>query len=56
VLDAQWTLRTPGAPDLTRRERIAEPLGSLDSAEIAAGSSRALATLADRIVAGIARP
>lgn len=53
VLDARWTLRTPDGPDLTRRERIAEPLRSLDSAEIAAGSSRALAALADRIVTRI---
>lgn len=53
VLDARWTLRTPDAPDLTRRERIAEPLDSLDSTEIAAGSSRALAALADRIAAEI---
>jgi uncharacterized lipoprotein YmbA len=55
VLDARWTLRTPGAADFARRERIAEPLASLDSAEIAAGTSRALAELADRLVPELAR-
>lgn len=53
VLDARWTLRTPGAADLTGRERIEEPLPSLDSAQIAAGTSRALARLADRVLVGI---
>lgn len=56
VVDAHWTLRTPGAADLTGRERVAEPLPSLDSAEIAAGTSRALAELTDRIVAALAVP
>lgn len=55
VLDARWTLRTPGAADLARRERIAEPLASLDSAEIAAGTSRALAELADRLAPELRR-
>jgi uncharacterized lipoprotein YmbA len=55
VLDARWTLRTPGAADLARRERIAAPLASLDSAEIAAATSRALAELADRLAAELAR-
>jgi uncharacterized lipoprotein YmbA len=55
VLDARWTLRTPGAADLARRERIAEPLASLDSTEIAAGTSRALAELADRLAPELAR-
>ena len=55
VLDARWTLRTPGAADLARRERIAEPLASLDSAEIAAGTSRALAELADRLAPELGR-
>ena len=54
VLDARWTLRAPGAADLGGRARIVEPLASLDSAEIAAGTSRALAALADRIVAELA--
>lgn len=54
VLDARWTLRTPGAADLARRERIAEPLASLDSAEIAAATSRALAELADRLAGEVA--
>lgn len=53
VLDARWILRTPGAADLTHHERIDVPLSSLGSADIAAAMSRALATLADRIVAGL---
>lgn len=53
VVDARWTLRTPGAADLTGRARIEEPLPSLDSAEIAAGTSRALAALADQVVGGL---
>lgn len=56
VVDARWTLRAPGAADLTGRARIEEPLPSLDSAEIAAGTSRALAELAERIVLAMAAP
>jgi len=51
VLDARWTLRQPGQPDSSRHERIAIDVPSLDSAQIAMGISRALAELADRIVA-----
>jgi uncharacterized lipoprotein YmbA len=56
VLDARWTLRParPGSPELARHERIAIDIGSLDSSEIAAGMSQALAILADRIVASLA--
>lgn len=50
VVDARWTLRAAGEPDLVGHERIVHPLGSLDSDEIAAGTSRALAALSDRIV------
>jgi uncharacterized lipoprotein YmbA len=55
VLDARWTLRParPGSAALTRHEQITVEIGSLDSAEIAAGMSRALATLADNIVAAL---
>ena len=55
VLDARWTLTTTGATQLAGRERITIDLSSLDSAQIAAGMSQALAALADRIVAGIGR-
>ena len=46
VVDARW--------DRTRHERIEVPIASLDSAEIAKGTSQALAALADRIAAGLA--
>jgi uncharacterized lipoprotein YmbA len=48
VVDARWLVA--GA---TRHERISIPIASLDSAEIAAGLSRALGALADRIAAGL---
>ncbi len=56
VLDLRWSLRAgvAGAVELAGHERIVEPLASLDSAEIAAGTSRALATLADRLAAALA--
>lgn len=43
-----------GPAELAGHERIAEPLDSLDSASIAAGTSRALAMLADRLAAALA--
>jgi uncharacterized lipoprotein YmbA len=46
VVDARW--------DRTRHERIEVPIASLDSANVASGMSQALATLADRIAAGLA--
>ena len=46
VLDARWTL-----DGVTRHERIPVQLASLETAEIVAGMSRALAELADRIAA-----
>ena len=49
VLDARWTLQG-GA---TRRERIELNLDSLESPAIAAGMSRALAALADRMAEGL---
>ncbi|MDP9360040.1 MAG: PqiC family protein [Acidobacteriota bacterium] len=50
VLDARWTLREAGRPDITRSDHIAIDIGTLDSANIATGISRAIATLADHIV------
>ena len=50
TLDARWTLRETGA---AHHERITIDTPSLDSAEIAAGFSRALADLADRMAAGV---
>jgi uncharacterized lipoprotein YmbA len=56
VLEAQWVLRgrTPAAADQVRHETITVPLQSLDSEQIAAAMSAALATLTDRIVATLA--
>lgn len=51
VLDARWILRAQDSAGTTHHERIAIDLASLESAEIASGTSRALAALADRIVA-----
>lgn len=53
VLDARWTLTVPGTPEATHHERITVPLESTESAAIVAAMSRALATLADRIAAGV---
>lgn len=49
VLDARWTL----ASGTTQHERITVPLESSESPAVVAGMSRALALLADRIVAGL---
>lgn len=51
VLDGRWILKEPGRPDVTRHERITIDIASLDSANVASGTSRALASLADRITA-----
>jgi hypothetical protein len=56
VLDARWRLGRSGLPEVTRREHIAVDVASLDSTDIATGMSRALAILADRIVAGLTVP
>ena len=53
TLDARWTLRTPGAADAAHHERIEIPIASLDSANIASGTSQAIAALADRVAAGV---
>lgn len=51
VLDARWVIAPQDAstPGVQHHERVEVPLDSLDSAEIAAGMSAALAQLADRI-------
>ena len=53
VLDAHWVIHEPGRADVVHHDRFEVPLASLDSAEVASGTSRALATLADRIAAGL---
>lgn len=53
VLDARWIVRTPGSAEVTHHERITVPAGTSKSPEIAAAMNTALATLADRIVAGL---
>jgi uncharacterized lipoprotein YmbA len=52
-LDARWIVTQTGIPAVTRHETVAVQLDSLDSEHIAAAMSQALATLADRIVAGL---
>lgn len=47
VLDARWT-----AAGVSHHERIVTDIPSFDSAQIAAGMSQALATLADRLCNG----
>jgi uncharacterized protein len=56
LLEAQWVLRgrTPAAADEIRHETITIPLQSLESEQVAAAMSAALATLADRIVGRLA--
>ena len=48
VLDARWTMG-----GVSHHEQITVDIPALDGANIAAGLSRAVATLADRIAAGI---
>ena len=48
VLDARWTLG-----EVAHHERITMPLQSLDSPAIVTAMNQALATLADRIAAGV---
>ena len=54
VLDARWILRETGKPDVTHHEQVTIDISSLDSANVAAGMSQALSTVADRIVAQLA--
>jgi uncharacterized lipoprotein YmbA len=51
VLDARWTLSEPGGTKVTHHERIPIDMTSMDSTNVAATMSRALATLADRMAA-----
>lgn len=51
VLDARWTLSQPGLAAVSHYEHITVAIASFDSANIAAGMSQGLATLADRMVA-----
>jgi uncharacterized lipoprotein YmbA len=53
VLDARWSLTAPGKTELTHHEQITIPMESAESPAVVAAMSQALATLADRIVAGI---
>jgi uncharacterized lipoprotein YmbA len=53
VLDGRWILREPGHADVAHHERITIDIPSLDSANIATGTSQALAALADRMAAGV---
>ncbi len=54
VVDARWTLRERGTPDVAFHEQMRVDLESVESAAIAAGMSRALGQLADRIAAQLA--
>ena len=53
AVDAHWIVKEPGRPDVTGHERFAVDIPSLSSADVAAGTSRALGALADRIVAAL---
>jgi len=53
VLDARWIVRESGVPSATHHEQIRIDIESLTSTNVAAGFSRALATLADRMAAGL---
>jgi uncharacterized lipoprotein YmbA len=55
ILDSRWIVRESGRAPVTHHEQIRLELASLDSAAVASGYSGALAELADRIVAGLAR-
>jgi uncharacterized lipoprotein YmbA len=53
LLDGRWIVRTSGQPEVTHHERITIDIPSLDSANVAAGTSQAIASLADRMAAGL---
>jgi len=53
VVDAHWIVKEPGRPDIAGHERFSVDIPSLDSANVAAGMSRALGALADRIAASL---
>lgn len=52
VLDARWVVRS-GGTSVAHHDRIAIDLSSLSSKDVAAGLSRALAALADRMAAAL---
>lgn len=56
LADVHWTLRAApaGPPERAGHERLSEPLDSLAGGAIAAGTSRALGRLADRLAAEVA--
>jgi uncharacterized lipoprotein YmbA len=49
VLDGRWIVRVSGQADVTHHERISIDIPSLDSANVALGTSQAVAAFADRI-------
>jgi uncharacterized lipoprotein YmbA len=53
VLDGRWIVRVPGQPDVTHHERISIDIPSLDSANVASGTSQAIAAFADRMATGL---
>jgi uncharacterized protein len=53
VLDGRWIVRVSGQPDVTHHERISIDIPSLDSANVASGTSQAVAAFADRMAAGL---
>ncbi len=53
VVDAHWILHDPGRADVAHHDRIAIDIPSTGSADVASGTSRALAALADRIAAAL---
>jgi uncharacterized lipoprotein YmbA len=53
VLDGRWIVRVSGQPDVTHHERITIDIPALDSANVASGTSQAIAALADRMAAGL---
>lgn len=55
ILDARWSLRDRGTAAVSQHEQIAIDIPSLKSEDIAAGTSQALATLADRMAAELGR-
>jgi uncharacterized lipoprotein YmbA len=51
TVDARWVVRESGRAAVMHHDVVRIPIGSLASAEVAAGMSRAVAALADRIAA-----
>jgi len=51
VLDARWIITEPGRPELAKHERITVEMPSMESADVAAAMTEAVATLSERITA-----